>query len=304
MNVSALGFAVLFVAAPLLGAPDDMDTAFQNLKEAEAKKDAAQVKKLAAETCALAREERSRPAPEDPAQKEVWTKRVAMARDVEVYTEYALFATAVQAPPATTVDLLAALERQNPKSKYLADAYARYFQVLNQTGAAAKIPDIAEKAVAHFPDNPDLLNVLATTAIDRKQTARAGVYAERLLAALGRSKKPEGVSQADWDRGQTAARGRAAWVAGIAHSESKEYFQADPDLRAALPLIKGNEQMLAAALFHLGLVNYQIGRLTLSKARVLEAARFSDQAAAIKSPFAEQAWRNGGVMRAEAAKMR
>jgi hypothetical protein len=42
----------------------------------------------------------------------------------------------------------------------------------------------------------------------------------------------------------------------------------------------------------------------LNKARVLEAARFSDQAAAIKGPLAEQAWRNGGIMRAEAARMR
>lgn len=300
MKLSALGFAVLLIAAPLPAVAQDMDTAFQNLKDAEAKKDFALVKKLAAETCALAREEASRPAPESAAEKEAWTKRVAMAREVEVYTEYALYAAAVQAPPATTVDLLSALERQNPKSKYLADAYGRYFMALNQTGAAAKIPEIADKAIVHLPDNPDLLLVAAGTAFNRKQYARSGTFADRVLATLAKTKKPEGVPQADWDR----IRGQAAYFAGISHSENREWFQADTALRQALPLMKGNEQMLAAVLFHLGMCNYEIARRTLSKARMLEAARFSDQAAAIRSPFAEQAWRNGGVMRAEAAKMR
>jgi len=302
MNLRTLGCAVLLVASPLIAVADDLEDAFNSLKEAESKKDAALVKKLAAEACAVARQVASQPAPPDAAEKEAWTKRIGFARDVELYSEYALFATALQAPPATAVDLLSALEHQNPKSKYLNDAYARYFQALNQTGAGARITAVAEKAIAHFPENVDLLLVLVEAS--RQQPARAGSYAERLLAALARSKKPEGVSQADWDRRQTAARTRALLIAGVAHSDKKEWFQADTDLRAALPHLKGDDQSLAAALFHLGLVNYQIGRLTLSRARILEAARFSDQAAQIKSPLAEQAWRNAGVMRTEAAKMR
>ena len=302
MNLCTLGCAVLLIVSPFVAVADDLEDAFNSLKEAESKKDAASVKKLAVEAYAVARQVASEPAPSDVALKEAWTKRMDFARDVETYAEYALFATAIQAPPATTVDLLSALEQQNPKSKYLNEAYGRYFQALNQTGAASKIPAIAEKAIAHLPENVDLLLVL--TEASRQQIGRAGAYAERLLVALSKSKKPEGVAQADWDRRQSAARTRAHFLAGIAHSERKEWFQADTDLRAALPYLKGDEQSLAAALFHLGLVNYQIGRLTLNKARVLEAARFSDQAAQIKSPFAEQAWRNGGVMRAEAAKMR
>jgi hypothetical protein len=44
--------------------------------------------------------------------------------------------------------------------------------------------------------------------------------------------------------------------------------------------------------------------LTLSKARVLEGAKFSEQAAAIESPFAQQAQHNANVMKAEAGNMR
>jgi len=163
---------------------------------------------------------------------------------------------------------------------------------------------VAEKAIAHFPDNEDLLLVLADTAMNRKQSDRALGYAQRLLAVLSRHPKPESTSSADWERKRSAALGRGHWIAGLVHSEKTDYAAADKDLRAALPLIKGNEAMMAAALFHLGVANYQLGRLMMNKARVLEAAKFSEQAAAIKGPFSQQAWRNALIMKREAGRMR
>lgn len=304
MNLAALSFAVLLVARAAPAVPDDLENAFQNLQQAESKKDAAQVKKLAAETCALARQVASSPAPEGEDEKEAWTKRVAYARDVELRTEYALYVTAVQGQPATTVDLLSTLEQQNPKSKYLEGAYGAYILALNQTGAASKIPALAEKAIAHFPNSEDLLLVLAETALNRKQSERAQGYAERLVAVLSKHPKPEGMAAADWERKRNAALGRGYWIAGFVHSEKTHYYEADKNLRAALPLIKGNEAMMAAALFYLGVANYQLGSATRNKARVLEAAKFSDQAAAIKGPYSDQAWRNAQIMRTEAGKMR
>jgi len=304
MNLAALSFAVLLVARAAPTVPDDLENAFQNLQQAESKKDAAQVKKLAAETCALARQVASSPAPEGEDEKEAWTKRVAYARDVELRTEYALYVTAVQDQPATTVDLLSTLEQQNPKSKYLEEAYGAYILALNQTGAASKIPAVAEKAIAHFPNSEDLLLVLAETALNRKQSERAQGYAERLVAVLSKHPKPEGMAAADWERKRSTALGRGYWIAGFVHSEKTQYYEADKDLRAALPLIKGNEAMMAAALFYLGVANYQLGSAARNKARVLEAAKFSDQAAAIKGPYSDQAWRNAQIMRTEAGKMR
>ena len=45
-------------------------------------------------------------------------------KEVDAYTEYALYAVAVKSPAAGMVDLIGALEAQNPKSKYLDDGYA------------------------------------------------------------------------------------------------------------------------------------------------------------------------------------
>ena len=62
--------------------------------------------------------------------------------------------------------------------------------------------------------------------------------------------------------------------------------------------------MKAPALFYLGMANYQLGKMTMKKAQVLEGARFSREAAAIQGPLAQQAWHNAMVMKDEAAKMR
>jgi hypothetical protein len=297
-----VSFAVLF--APAVITTGDLDTAYQKLKDAAAAKDAVQVKILAAQTCALAREAISAPAPADDEEKDTWNNRVTYARGVEVYTEYAQYATAVGAPPEAVVDLLAALERQNPKSKYLAEAYGLYFHALQQTGAAARIPAIAEKAIESFPDNDDALAVLAEAALSGKQNDRALGYARRLTAALSRHPRPEGMSAAEWERKRSAELASGYWIAGAVEAEKGVYFEADKDLRAALPLVAGNQTRTAFALFYLGLANYQLGKMTLKKAQVLEAVKFSQQAAAIQGPLAQQAWHNAQVMKDEAARMR
>jgi hypothetical protein len=304
MKVSILNLALLLAAGAPFAISDDLEDAFQNLKEAEAKKDSALVKKLAAETCALARKAASAPAPADAAEKEAWTHHVAYAKEIETHTEYALLATALQGSNDEAIDLLSTLEQQNPKSKYLDDAYARYFLALTQTGAASKIQAVAEKAIKNLPDNEDLLMVLAESAYNRKQFDSAISYAERLIAAMNKHQKPEGMAAADWERKKSLALSRGHWIAGLAHSEKTQWYDADKDLRAALPYIKGNDAMMAPALFYLGVANYQLGSMARNRARVLEAATFSTQAAAIKSPLSDQAWRNAQAMKLEAAKLR
>jgi tetratricopeptide (TPR) repeat protein len=304
MKLSVWSMLVFLAGTPAVFRAQDLETTVQGLKDAEAKSDAAQVKRLAAETFALARKAAGEPAPEDADEKDAWTKRVAYAKDVDNYAEGALYAVAVRSEPAVTVDLLAALEDANPKSKYLDESYANYLYALSQTGATAKIPAIAEKALGNFPDNPDLLLFLANNAMGTKQSARAQTYATRLVAAAGRRPKPEGVSEADWEKKKTAWVGRGYWISGVLAGEGNQYAAADKNLRAALPYLKGNDAMMGPALFHLGVANYNLGKMSMNKAKVLEGAKFSDQCAAITGPYAEQAYKNAAIMKADAGKMR
>ena len=288
MNLAIPGLAILLIAAPAFAAPDDMEDAHQALKEAvEAKKDAAEVKKLAAQSHALAHPLAATPESAD------LKEAIARAREIETYSEYALYATALQSPPEAAVDLMGTLEQQNPKSKYLDEGYGNYFVALHKAQAGSKILPIAEKAIANFPDNPDLLLVLADSALTRKQFDRAVSYGQRLAAAGGEHKR-------------NAAIGRGHYIAGVASaaSTSPKWGIADKELRAALPFIKDSEEMTGNALFYLGLANYQLGKITLKKAQVLEAVKFSEQAAGMKCSTAQQAFKNARLMKLEADKMR
>jgi tetratricopeptide (TPR) repeat protein len=297
-------FAAMLVVDPAVAIPDNFDELLTRLKEAETKQDAAVVKKLATETCAAARKIASAPAPATEEEKQIWNTNVERARSVEVYTEYALFNAAMRGTPAVTVDLLSTLEQQNPKSKYLGQAYGQYLVALNATGAGAKIPSIAESAVSRFPDNEDLLLVLANSAMSKKQTDRALKYSERLIVVLSKHPAPQGISAADWERKRTTGLARGHWIAGIMHCDKTQYYEADKDLRIALPLVSADESMKASALFYLGIANYQLGSAMRSRGQVLEAARFSEQAAAVKGPLSQEAWRNAQIMKTEAAKLR
>jgi hypothetical protein len=115
---------------------------------------------------------------------------------------------------------------------------------------------------------------------------------------MGTKPKPEGVSDADWEKKKTTMIGLAHWMAGMTASGQNRLAQADKSLRAALPYIKDNEQLLAPALFQLGLANYQMGR-GKNRAQLQDAISFLKQCAAIKSQYQAQAQKNVNVIMKE-----
>ena len=304
MKLHALAVALVFLSGPAVAGADKLDDTFQSLKDAVAKKDAAQIKALAIEMNPLVQEVTGSAAPADAEEKKDWTERVTAAKRMGEYSEYALYVAAVESQPGEMAGLIATLEQVNPCSKYLDVVYGPYLLALTKAGSGAKVPAIAEKALANFPDNEDLLLVMVETTINRKQTERALNYANKLTAVLTNHSKPDTLSAVEWDRKRSAGLGRGYWVSGVIYSEKGNYAAADKKLRAALPYIKGSDAMMGPALFYLGMANYQLGKMTLNKGLVAEAAKFSEQSAAIESAYAEQARHNALVMKNEAARMR
>jgi tetratricopeptide (TPR) repeat protein len=304
MKLPVLGLAIVFLAGPAVAVADDLEDAVQSLKDAVAKKDVDAVKKLAATIRPMTAEILAEAAPDEAAEKKDWAAHVAYAKSTQLYVESAFYTVAVQSEPAVMVDLIATLEQQNPKSKYLNQAYGAYLIALEKTGDKAKIPGIAARALANFPENEDLLVYMTDTAMAQKQTDRALGYANRLTATLSKRAKPEGMPAADWERKRSAALAHGYYIAGVLSAEKGLYVPADKNLRAALPLIQGQPAMMGPALFYLGMANYQLGKMTLNKAKILEAAKFSEQSMAISSPYQDQARHNALVMKDEAARMR
>jgi hypothetical protein len=296
--------ALVLLAGPVAASADALDDKYQSLKDAVTSKNVQEIKKLALEMFPMVATAASAPAPEAEDAKEAWSSGIAHAKSIGQYAEFALCTAALESHAPVLVDLISALEQENPKSQYLDGAYGSYLVALAQTGSSSKVPGIAEKALANFPENEDLLLYLADNAINRKQLDRALTYANRLTAVLTKHPKPENLSVAQWEKKRSAGLGRGYWIAGVIYGERNQYANADKNLRAALPLIQGNQPMLGPALFYLGMANYQLGKMTLNKAKVLEGAKFSEQSAAIESVYADQARHNAIVMKTEADRMR
>ena len=303
MKLSAVGIAIFLMTGPVVVA-DELDDTYQSLQDAVAKKDAALVKKLAVPVFELSRKAIAAPVPTNAIEKEDWPNRIKYAREAQGYAEYALYATGVQADAATMIDLLGLLEQQSPKSKYLDQGYQAYLAALHSAGKDDAIPGIAEKAIVNFPNNPDLLYVLASNAQAKKQADRAISFANRLVAAANSRPKPEAELAVNWERQKSIWLGRGYWISGVLNGEKKLYALSNKSLRAGLPYIKGEPGLMGPALFYLAVDNYELGTMTNNKKQVLEGATFSDECAAIVGPYQDQAYRNSMAMKGAAAKMR
>jgi len=267
MKITALGVAFVLLAGPVAVLADDLDDALEALKQAQPSKDAAKIKELAASAHAVAQKYEG-PAPAD-ADKESYAARARYAKDVDHYSEYALFTAASQGG-GNAADLIGTLEKQNPKSEYL--------------------------------EYPRSLMIMAENARQKRQTDRAVTYANRMIAAAN-AKPPQG-AEAEWEATKSTALGMGYFIVGSNACDHQQWSATDKNLRAALPLIKGNAGMAQPALFCLGLANYNVAKLTLSKAKMLEAAEFSKQAAAMAGPLQDQALKNSFNIKAEADKLR
>ena len=279
---------------------DDVQKAYDQLKQAEAKKDPDEVRKWALATSDAARKLAASPAPASEAEKPAWQQRVDWARQVDTYCEYAMYAFALQpGNPAKTIELVEAVESLNPKSQYLAQLFGPYVYALNQTGQAAKILAAAERRVAHDPANEDVLLILADGSMNAKQPEKALEYATRLTATMQSKAKPEGMADADWEKKKKSALGRGYWISGVIQADQKAYAEADKSLRAALEYIGADPAMLGPAAFYLGVANYNLGKTARNRALMQEGIKFSDQAAGIAGPYQALAKKNAASMRTE-----
>ncbi len=279
---------------------NQLDDDYAKLKDAQSKKDADAVKKLALDTSKLAKTESATPQPSDASQVADWKTRMEFTKEVQLFAEYSLASTAIT-DSARVVDLTEALLDLNPKSQYLTLCASTYLEALAKESPAKEIAG-AEKILTANSSNGDALDALAR-GYQSSSPAKANTYATRLIAAMKGKAKPEGVTDADWERKKDAMLGDGYYIAGATACAAPRnaWVDCDRDLRAALPYIKADQRMLGITYFYLGLANYQIGRLTGDRTKMQEGAKYSDQSAAISGPMQQQAYKNSQAIKAELA---
>ena len=277
---------------------EEVDDSYAALKEAVEKKDADAVAKLAPETAKLGAALAAKPQPSDASAVENWKGRVEFGKEVASYAEYALSAMAATAEPAKAVELVDLLLDVNPKSQYMSTAVPAYLFALGKTGGAAKQLAGAEKVLKGSPANEDALYTLASGYMGSRP-AQAQAYATRLTATMRTKAKPEGTSEADWEKKKSLYLGQGYYIAGAAAAQAQSWKDCDTNLRAALPYMASNPGISGTVYFYLGLANYQLGKLTGDRPRMQEGQKFSEQSAAIAGPMQTQAQRNAALIKQE-----
>jgi hypothetical protein len=295
---SLVAVLALVVAGSMCAAADDLDDSYAALKELEGKKDPDQVKKVALETSKLARELANSKQPADAAEVQHWKDRVQFAKEVDVYSEYALSRAATETEdPAKVADLVETLIAQNPKSQYLGQCAAAYLTAVGKQGAAKQQAG-AQKLLAAQPNNEEALYIAMNGT--RSNPRASHDYATRLINTLKAKPKPEGVAAAEWESHKAMLLGSAQYTAGVAEGSAlQDWASCDRNLRASLPFVARDPQSNAAANFYLGVCNYQLGKMINDKAKMREAVTFSDKAASISGPLQQQAYTNSTLIKRE-----
>jgi tetratricopeptide (TPR) repeat protein len=267
--------------------PDHAEVAYNNLKAAEGKNDPDAVLKWSAETSRIARKEIASPKPGES------KEQIDYAKQVDTYTEYAIFATAIKtADDAKVIALVESLEQRNPDSTYLSKAYGRYLNALRQQGQNDKAGTAAEKEAERDPSNEDVLAFAADYSMRHNDLDKSLSYSTKLAELMQSKAKPEGTAEADWEKKKQTLLGLAYWMQGVDYNGKNQFVQADKALRQALPLVKGNSQLEPIVLFQLGVADFQLGKTSKNRAMMREALKFSQQSAAMKSPVQTNAQNN------------
>jgi tetratricopeptide (TPR) repeat protein len=273
--------------------PECVESAHQTLKAAEMKKDPDQVKKWSARTAELAQKVIASPQPTNSDDVENWKARVDYAKQVNTYSEYSLYATALQTPdPKKEAELLEALQQRNPKSEYLAKATDPLFLAYQKAGENDKAVALARQVAANGQPGEDMLLILADDALKKKEAEQVHTYSAKLVEVMNSKPKPDGVADADWTKRKETIIGLAHYMSGKEYYNQAKFGPADKELREALPLVEGNPNIHTEVLYLLGYANYKLEKIQ-------EAANFYKACAAMKSPFQALANKNLVALRSQ-----
>src|SRR5690242_10763996 len=156
-------------------------------------------------------------------------------KEIKDPAEYNAYVGAVQqSDPAAKISGLEAFLTQYPNSVMKEDALELLMGTYQGTGNQAKVIDTANRLLAVNPKNVRALVLLAFNERAAQKWADAKQHAESGLQALPSMTKPDGVSDADFEKQKTQMSGLLNSVAGFSALQLKDNAAAMKYLRAAV----------------------------------------------------------------------
>src|SRR6266481_7409349 len=169
------------------------------------------------------------PAPAAPQQK----------KEIKDPAEYNAYIGALgQQDPAAKISGFEAFITQYPNTVMKEEALEQLMNAYQQTGNQAKVIETAQKLLQANPNNLKALVLMAygkrISAKTPQDLAEAAQNGEKVLQLLPTAPKPEGVSDADYQKFKTQAGAIFNGAVGMSAYQNKDYAKAEQFLRAAV----------------------------------------------------------------------
>lgn len=195
------------------------------------------------------------PAPSAPQGQGQGQSAPAQSKTIKDPAEYNAYVGAVQQQdPQAKISGIEAFLTQYPNSVMKEDALELLMTAYQQAGNAAKMMDTGQKVLQANPNNLRALAVLAiakrTTAKSLQDLAEAAQYGEKGLQVLPNAPKPEGLSDADFQKFKAQASVIFNGAVGASAFQNKDYAKAQQYLKPAVegdPKDPNNVYFLAAS---------------------------------------------------------
>jgi tetratricopeptide (TPR) repeat protein len=201
-------------------------------------------------------------------------------KDNITYVEQAIFLGVYRTPNAAKrAGQLTHFAELFPNSPFaiqaLGVAATSYLQAQN----TAKMLEVANGVLAKDPNNIGMLLLLSDYYSEKPdQLDKAEASAKKVIGALPTAKKPEGVTDEQWQQQVSLEKGLALSSLGQVNISKKDNASAVENLKAAAPLLKADENSY-------GKNQYRLGFALLNLKKNAEAKEAFTQSASVNSAY-------------------
>ena len=263
--------------------PDSFSNGVNMVRAAQEKGDTDKLFTYGDKVAGILKRYKESPPPEGKSQSD-WdnAKKTTLGsiHDSLIYVEQLIFNGAYQTQDlAKRAGLLVRFAQMFPDSPYadqaMGVAAASYRQIQN----VPKMLEAADGVLARDPNNLGMLILLADYYSEKgEQLDKAETYAKKAVAVLETAKKPEGLTDEQWQQQSALQKGLALSALGQVNIQKKANAQAVENFKAAAPLLKPDANSYARN-------QYRMGFALLNLKKVPEAKAALADAASVNSPY-------------------
>ena len=215
---------------------------------------------------------------------EAWTQQKTMTlgaiKDNQDYIEQSFLNAAYQQKDSVKrAESLQRFAKYFPDSPKTPQALSMSAFAYQEAQNRPKMQQVATAVLAKNPDDIGMLLLLADDYSEKnEQLDKAAEYAKKAAALCDTAKKPEGMSDADWQKQTSLQKGLALSALGQVDLEKKLNPQAVESLTKAAPLLKSNAVSYARN-------QYRLGFAYLNLKKNADARQAFTEAASVDSPY-------------------